>query len=364
MLSVGAMVSLAMVAGSLFAASEGPTNKPAKQAGSGTVTTIIGSTITVQGKKGSIIIDASKAKVITISAPAGAKPIVTNINLSDIKVGDTLRIQGTMSGNAVMATQIVDVTLGGGAGKSAPFGLGNQPQKDPKGKKPQGDGEQNKPENPTRCMDTCKEVGTNCISQIENGLKKQCDNDGIACRAQCDAQNFNDAIVTRACYSNCRPAEVACYDKVVAQESACTTTKDVCVMNCQKASKPEKPGKGGMPGGQEGPQGPGNCPNVGNGPGLGVQEGPNGRQTPPMSDDAKSAIFNNDFAGWVKAMTAEGPMPAPLKAVTQDNFSTFVQAFNLRTQAQDLLKKASDLMKSIGVVEEGAPQEPQPPQMP
>ncbi|MBI5421527.1 hypothetical protein HZA44_00115 [Candidatus Peregrinibacteria bacterium] len=383
LLSIGTLVTLSVVVGSIFAASPegsgGADAKPPKQAGSGTVTAISGSKITLQGKKGSVIVDASTAKVITISTPAGAKPIVTNINLSDIKVGDTLRIQGSISGTSVMATQIVNVTLGGGAGNSVPFGLGNQPPKGPDGGNPQGGGDmgglgQNKPENPTKCVSDCEGVGRNCVSLAEN-KKKECDSKGQACRFECDDRQYNDAKKTRACYSTmCTPAETACYNQIIAEESVCTTTKDECVTACQKAAKPQKPARPPL-NGQEGV--PNNCPAVGGNEGPGSQQGPGGpggqkgpggqvgpmgpngapkgqmpaQQQPPMSQEAENAIINKDFSAWVKAMTANGEMPAPLKVVTQDNFPKFVEAHGYQLQAKELNQKARDILQSLGITE-------------
>jgi hypothetical protein len=87
----------------------------------GTVTAISGSTITVQGKNStSYTVDATSSKISKITAPAtaGTKPTITTITLADIQVGDTLRVQGTVSGTTVTATQITDGTfIGGGKGK-------------------------------------------------------------------------------------------------------------------------------------------------------------------------------------------------------------------------------------------------------
>lgn len=367
LLSIGAMVALSVVAGSIFAASPegsgGLGNKPAKQAGSGTVTAISGSMITIQGNKNSVVIDASNAKIITISTPMGAKPSVNDISLSDIKVGDTLRIQGTMKGNSVMATQIVDVTLGGGAAGGLQGGPDSQ-QGGKGGIPPElGGKDQNKPENSTKCIDDCTGVGRQCVSDIENGLSKKCAKDGQDCRTACGDQYPGDAAKARSCNdSQCRPPEVACYDKVVAQEAVCTTTKDQCVTACQKASKPQKPARPDL-NGQQGPGGQNNCPSVGGGEGPGGQKGPGQpvgpvgpagqmpKQQPPMSQEAETAITNKDFGAWVKAMTADGEMPAPLKVITKDNFPKFAEAHGYQLQAKDLTQKARGILQSLGITE-------------
>ncbi|MDP2930486.1 MAG: hypothetical protein Q8N56_02675, partial [bacterium] len=43
------------------------------------------------------------------------------------------------------------------------------------------------------------------------------------------------------CASYCRTIEDNCYAGISPTDGECRTTKDVCVMNCQKASKPTKP---------------------------------------------------------------------------------------------------------------------------
>jgi hypothetical protein len=112
----------------------GGNGNPQGQPGvSGTVTAISGSTLTVQGKSVTYTIDASNAKVNKItSAAVGTKPTTTPIAVSDILVGDNVRVQGTVSGNSVTATQIMDGKFGGN-GMGNGFGVGNG-----KNGKPQG----------------------------------------------------------------------------------------------------------------------------------------------------------------------------------------------------------------------------------
>ena len=65
---------------------------------SGTVTAVNGSQITLTDSKGtSYTVDAGSAKISKIST----------ITTGDIKVGDTLGVMGTVSGNTVTAKQII-----------------------------------------------------------------------------------------------------------------------------------------------------------------------------------------------------------------------------------------------------------------
>ncbi len=65
----------------------------------GTVSAVNGNTITVTGKNGtSYTVDGSSATVSKM----------VNISVGDIKVGDTIGAQGTVSGNSVTANHIMD----------------------------------------------------------------------------------------------------------------------------------------------------------------------------------------------------------------------------------------------------------------
>lgn len=76
-------------------------NKPAAV---GTVTAISGSTITINGKDNiTYTIDAASAK---ISQGFGAS--ATTLTIADIKVGDSIVVQGTVAGTSVTATTIMD----------------------------------------------------------------------------------------------------------------------------------------------------------------------------------------------------------------------------------------------------------------
>jgi hypothetical protein len=92
-------------------------------AASGTVTAISGSTITITNKRNntSYTVDATNATIQKFAAPASgstSKPTPTTISVSGIAVGDTITVQGTVSGTNVVATKIMDGTMGmmGGRG--------------------------------------------------------------------------------------------------------------------------------------------------------------------------------------------------------------------------------------------------------
>lgn len=71
----------------------------------GTVASVNGNTLTVTGKDNTTYtVDVSGAKVL--KASQGAAPATAS--LSDIKVGDTVGIRGTISGNSVTATEVMD----------------------------------------------------------------------------------------------------------------------------------------------------------------------------------------------------------------------------------------------------------------
>ncbi len=65
----------------------------------GTVAAVSGNSITLTGKDGTTYtVDASAAQIDKIST----------VSVSDIKVGDTLGVEGTVSGNSVTAKHIMD----------------------------------------------------------------------------------------------------------------------------------------------------------------------------------------------------------------------------------------------------------------
>ncbi|MDD5043187.1 MAG: hypothetical protein PHD51_00765 [Patescibacteria group bacterium] len=111
----------------------------------------------------------------------------------------------------------------------------------------QGGGQgQNTNPNPVKCIEDCELTGRDCISALSVETEA-CRSQGQYCReVTCETKdaegNRSTAEVMRACIARvCDSAETACHALVTAKSSACTTNKDVCVMNCQKAAKPVKP---------------------------------------------------------------------------------------------------------------------------
>jgi hypothetical protein len=90
----------------------------AKPAINGTVSAVNGNSVTVTGKNGTTYtVDATSAKINKITPGAtGAKPTSAVITVSGISVGDTVMVQGTVSGSSVTATRITDGNLGNRAG--------------------------------------------------------------------------------------------------------------------------------------------------------------------------------------------------------------------------------------------------------
>ena len=67
----------------------------------GTISAINGSTITITNKSNSTY-------TVTASNATFRKPGITSATISNLVVGDTVVIQGTVSGNSVMATSVLD----------------------------------------------------------------------------------------------------------------------------------------------------------------------------------------------------------------------------------------------------------------
>jgi len=89
----------------------------------GTVSAVSGTTITVTGKNNtSYTVDVTNAKIL--KGNQGAAP--STISVSDIKVGDMVGVQGTISGTSVTATQVMDgMFMRGGFGPGkGPGGMG------------------------------------------------------------------------------------------------------------------------------------------------------------------------------------------------------------------------------------------------
>lgn len=83
----------------------------------GTVASVSGNIITVTGKNGTTYtVDATSATFM--KSVSGAKP--TTATISDIAVGDTVSVRGTVSGDSVTATKVTDGVMtftGRGGGK-------------------------------------------------------------------------------------------------------------------------------------------------------------------------------------------------------------------------------------------------------
>ena len=86
-----------------------------KPAAVGTVTAINGSSLTLSDKRSgaTYTVDASGATIQKFPAPGNNQsgstpPAPTNISVSDIKVGDVIAVDGTVSGSDIVATKILD----------------------------------------------------------------------------------------------------------------------------------------------------------------------------------------------------------------------------------------------------------------
>jgi hypothetical protein len=72
----------------------------------GTLSAVNNTTLTVTGKDGkTYTVDASSAKLLKNSGSATAP---TTVVVSDLKVGDTVMVQGTVTGTSVAATSVFD----------------------------------------------------------------------------------------------------------------------------------------------------------------------------------------------------------------------------------------------------------------
>ena len=102
----------------------------------GTVTAVSGDTITLTDKKNSTTytVDATNATITKRTAPVagttntpGTRPAPTTITVSRIAVGDTLVVQGTVSGTNITATKIADGVGGMGRGFGGGAGMRGGP---------------------------------------------------------------------------------------------------------------------------------------------------------------------------------------------------------------------------------------------
>lgn len=89
----------------------------------GTVTAVNGTIITITGKNSTTYtVDATNAKISKINpvvtgTTSTNRPIPTLITVSNIAVGDTIMVRGTVSGTSVTATNIIDGKFGSFAGR-------------------------------------------------------------------------------------------------------------------------------------------------------------------------------------------------------------------------------------------------------
>ena len=97
-----------------------------RPAAMGTVTAVSGNTITLTDSHSNTTysVDASSATITKHATPtAGATPTApTTITVSGIAVGDTLMVQGTVSGSNITATRIDDGQFGGPGGPGGGHG--------------------------------------------------------------------------------------------------------------------------------------------------------------------------------------------------------------------------------------------------
>jgi hypothetical protein len=128
-------------------ATKGQQGTHQKPAAMGTVTAVNGDSITLTDKQSgtTYTVDATNATIKKMSASSSAasvagtsstasaastsrtRPTPTTITVSDIVVGDTLMVQGTVSGTTVTATSIMDGQMMGGRGGFGGHGGGRGP---------------------------------------------------------------------------------------------------------------------------------------------------------------------------------------------------------------------------------------------
>ncbi len=88
----------------------------------GTVSAVSGTTFTVTDSKNvAYTVDASNAKIMKHST-TNTGPVTAT--MSDIVVGDTVGVRGTISGTSVVATEVIDGKIGLGKGSQKNMGRG------------------------------------------------------------------------------------------------------------------------------------------------------------------------------------------------------------------------------------------------
>jgi hypothetical protein len=144
-LAVAAHADTSTTAATTQSTDQGPGGTHTPPAAVGTVTAVDGNTVTLTDKKSgtTYTIDVSSATITKRSAPTASSsttgttstgtsrtwtpPTETTITASDIAVGDTLMVQGTVSGTTITATKVEDGVggFGGhGGGMGGPDGRG------------------------------------------------------------------------------------------------------------------------------------------------------------------------------------------------------------------------------------------------
>ncbi len=88
-------------------------------AAAGIVSAISGNSITLKDNRTGTVytVDANSAVLEKFVTTTGnTKPSLTTITIADIKVGDHIQVQGTVSGTGIVATKITDGQMGKGIG--------------------------------------------------------------------------------------------------------------------------------------------------------------------------------------------------------------------------------------------------------
>jgi hypothetical protein len=213
---------------------------------------------------------------------------------------------------------------GGPGGQGGPSGGPNEGQGFNPGSGQGGGQSQGANPNPVKCIEDCELAGRNCVSQVDNGQKQTCEDNNKNCNENCNQNVCQDkdgvphnVAACNSCFSQCVSSGKPCWDIAVAENSACTTTKDQCVGQCQKDSKPSKPLKLSAPNQPNQPVQPGNnfqpgpgATNPG-GQGLPPQSGPGGCQG-PMECQAYCASHQAEcqaFKQQQKALGQPGQQP-------------------------------------------------------
>ncbi len=152
------------------------------------------------------------------------------------------------------------------------------------GQKGEGQGQSANP-NPVKCIEDCELIGKNCMAQAGE-KSNSCLSKGTYCRTvTCETFGAGGTRPTtqeewNRCASYCRTIEDNCYAGISPTDGACRTTKDVCVMQCQKASKPTKPTPPTQPSQPSQPNQPSQPDQSGQNQPTLSQPGPGGCKTP------------------------------------------------------------------------------------